>query len=127
MNPYVVRFTLANITLTVVLAIVAEMIKLKSGSGFAVAAAIASSYFAASAFAKDHSREPTPAEKGVFAWRSLLAMWLISLGIAAIFLAIFSSAAEVRGVISFLKSGSILAVVGGTLLFLSAIYYVVIR
>jgi hypothetical protein len=100
MNPYVIRFTLANVILTVVLAIIAEMVKLKSGSGLAVAAAIASSFFAASAFAKDHSREPTSAEKGVFAWRALLATWLVSLGLAAIVLTIFSSAAEVRAVVA---------------------------
>ena len=127
MNPYVIRFTIANAVLTVALAILAEMLKLKSGSGLAAGCAIASSFFAAAAFAKDHSREPTSAEKSAFAWRAVLATWLVSLVLAGMFLAVFSSAAEVRGILGVLKSGSMLALMVGTLLFVSAIYYLGIR
>lgn len=127
MNPYVIRFIIANVALMIVLAIVAEILELKSGSGLAVGSALASSFFAAGAFAKDHSREPSSAEKGAFAWRALLATWLVSLVLTGIALAIFSNASEVRSVGGFLRSGSNLALVGGTLLFVSAIYYVGIR
>ena len=127
MNPYVIRFALANVVVTVLLAIMAEILKLKSASGLAVGAAIAASFFAASAFAKDHSREPTSEEKGVFALRALLATWLISFVLVGIALAIFSTAAEVQGMLRFLKSRSMLALVGGAVLFISAVYYVGIR
>jgi len=127
MNQYVIRFALANVVLTIVLAMVGEMLKLKSGSGFAMAAAIASSFFAASAFVKDHSRAPSSMEKGVFAWRALIATWLLSLVLAAIVLAAFSTSAEIQGMLLFLKSGSMLALVGGTFLLISAIYYFAIR
>lgn len=127
MNPYVIRFAIVNAVLTVVLGVIAEIIKLKSGGGFAVACAIAASFFAASAFAKDHSREPTVEEKRTFAWRALVATWLISLVLTAIVLAIFSTAAEVGDVLRFLMKGSVFALVAGTLLLVSAIYYVGIR
>jgi hypothetical protein len=127
MNSYVIRFTIANIVLTVVLAILAEAMRLKSGSSFAVAAAIASSFFAAAAFAKDHSRAPTSAEKATFAWRALLTTWLASLLLAALVLTIFSDGSEIRATATFLTSGSTLALVVGTFLFVSAVYYVAIR
>ena len=127
MNPYVIRFTIANVALTVAFSILAAILKLKSGSGLAVGAALMSSMFAASAFVKDHSREPTAEEKGQFAWRALLATWLVSLVLAVIVVSAVSTAAEARAVLKFLLSGSALAIVGGTLLLVSAIYYVGIR
>ena len=127
MNPYVIRFTIANIALTVMFAIVAEVLKLKSASGLGIGAAIASSFFAAAAFAKDHSREPSSAENGAFAWRALLATWLASLVLVGVAIVVFASAAEFKSIVDTLKTGSMIALVVGAVLFVSAIYYVGIR
>lgn len=118
---------IVNVAFTILVGIIAEVLKLKSGSGLAIGACIASSFFAASAFVKDHGRNPTKAEKGTFAWRALCATWLVSLTLTILFLAVFVSAAEVAAFTRALKSGTGLAFGIGAVLFISTIYYIGIR
>lgn len=127
MNPYVLRFLIANVVLTVIFGVIAEMMKLKSASGLAVAATIGAGMYAASAFAKDHAREPSSAEVGGFAWRALLATWVVSLVLFVGFLMMFSSAAEVRALFGYSRVGLMSALLVGVVLFVSAVYYVGIR
>lgn len=69
MNPYVVRFALANIVLTIITGVAAVALELKSGMSLGIAVAVVSSIFAAEAFAKDHARAPSAEEKRIFACR----------------------------------------------------------
>lgn len=127
MNSYVARFAIANVVLIVIAGIVAELLNLKSVSGLGIGAAMASCIFAAAAFAKDHAREPTSEEKGIFAWRALLVSWLTSLILLVVTVAVFLSAGEIREILRSLRSGNVLAIGAGVLLLVSAIYYVSIR
>ena len=127
MNRYVALFTAANVVLTIAVAALAELLKLKSGSGLAVAAALGASFFAAAAFARDHSRPPTSEERGAFAWRALLSTWVVSLVLAAMLLAFLVEPAELRALYRTLMSATALTIAAGAMLFVSAIYYVAIR
>ena len=64
MNRYVGIFIAANVILTLAIAGIAEVLNLKSGSGFAMTAALGASFLAAAAFAKDHARTPRVRRKG---------------------------------------------------------------
>lgn len=127
MNPYVVRFLIANVVLTAAFGVFAEMMKLQAASGLAVAATIGAGMYAASAFTKHHSREPSSAEVGGFAWRALLATWVVSLVLFIVFLMIFSSAAEVRALFGYSRVGLMSALMAGVVIFVSTVYYVGIR
>jgi len=129
MNPYVARFTLAYLVLTVLVGAVAGALTLKSGAqtGFAVAVTLASSFFAAALFAKDQARAPTAKEKHAFAWRATLAVWLVSLVYAAVMLLIFLPMAEIVPFLRPLLSGITLILVIGMAAFISVINYLVIR
>lgn len=127
MNRYVGRFVIANFVLMVLVAVLAEVLKLNSGAGLAIGATMGSSFFAAAAFAKDHGRAPTKLEKGAFAWRALCATWLISLFLVAVIAAIFVPVAEIRELARSLASGAVIGIGIGVVLFVSAINYVGIR
>jgi hypothetical protein len=125
LKKYVFRFAAANVVLIFVVAIVAELLKLKSGTGLAVAATLGASIFAAHSFAKDHEREPTAEEKRTFAWWALCASWLVSLAAVAVVAALTPS----PGVLNVVRSlnGAFFVIVCGMVFFVSALYYLSIR
>jgi hypothetical protein len=127
LNRYIKIFTASYLILIVLLAGVAEILKLESSTPFAVASVLGATLFASMAFAKDHARAPTSEEKTAFAWRALLAVWLVSLLCAAVFIAVLVPAGEVRNFLSSFATGSALALAAGFFLFISAIHYVAIR
>lgn len=127
MNRYIVIFTVANLVLTLAIGVVTSIFNLKSGSGLAVGAAMAASFLAASAFAKDHARPPSREETKSFAWRALLSTWLVSLVLTAAVLVFLMPASETRGLLRGLSSGMVLVFVLGAFFFVSVIYYFGIR
>ena len=127
MNRYIKIFTFSYVVLVVLLAGLAEILKVKSGTPFAVASVLGATFFASAAFAKDHARAPTREEKAAFAWRALLSVWLLSLVFSVVFMAILVPASEVRSMLRMFTSGSTLVWIGGLFLFLSVIHYLAIR
>jgi polyferredoxin len=127
MNRYVIRFTVAYVILTVVLACLAELLNLKFDGSLIAGAVMASSFFAGAAFARDHARPPTDEERTSFARRALMATWLVTLVLAAIVIAIWIAPAEILSFARSFMSGSVLALAIGALLLVSAIYYFAIR
>lgn len=127
LNRYVLIFTVANVFLTIAVAVLAEALKLKSGSSFGLVVALGSSVFAAWAFVRNHERPPTPEEKNSFAWRALVSTLLVSLILSALVLGFLVAPSELKNMVDTLKSGTVLAMVAGALIFISAIYYLAIR
>ena len=127
MSRHIKIFTVSYLILILLLAGLAEILKIQSGTPFAVASVLGATLFASMAFAKDHARAPTNEEKSSFAWRALLCVWLISLLCAAVFIAVLVPASEVRSFLRTFTSGSALALAAGFFLFISAIHYVAIR
>jgi hypothetical protein len=124
---YIIIFTISYVILLLLLGGLAEILKLSSGTAFAVAAVGGASFFAAAAFAKDHARPPTGEEKTSFAWRALLSVWVVSLLFSAVFIASQVPAGELRGLLRSFTSGSALALGAGFFLFASALHYFAIR
>ena len=93
----------------------------------AVGAAIGASILAAAAFVKAHARAPTREETKDFAWRALLATWLVSLVLTAAVVLVLMPASEARGLLRALFSGMGLVFVLGAFLVISTIYYFSIR
>lgn len=124
---YIVIFTVANLILTIAIGVLAEVLKLNSGGGLAVTAALGASFLAAAAFAKDHARPPSNEEKRSFAWRALLSTWLVSLVLSAAVLAFLIPASDARVLLRTLLSGMGLVFMLGALVVISAIYYFAIR
>jgi hypothetical protein len=127
LNRCIVIFTVANFILTIAIAVVASILNLKSGSGMAVGAALGASILAASSFVKAHARAPTREETKDFAWRALLATWLVSLILTAIVVVVLLPASEARGLLRGLFSGMGLVILLGAFSVISAIYYFAIR
>jgi hypothetical protein len=127
LNRYILHFTIANLALTIVAAFLAELFQLKSGSFLPLIAAQASSFFAASAFARDYGRPATTQEKNAFAWRALLSTFVISLVLSVIVLSIFLKSSELWSIIRTLSTATGLTIFFGVMIFVSAIYYFAIR
>jgi len=124
---YIIIFTVTNALLTLAIGVVASIFNLKSGSGLAVGAAMGASFLAAAAFVKAHARAPTREETKDFAWRALLATWLVSLVLTAIVVVVLMPAGEARAVLRGLSSGMGLVFFLGAFVVISAIYYLGIR
>lgn len=127
MNRYIIIFTVTNVVMTIAIGVVTSILNIKSGSGMAVGAAFGASVMAASAFVKAHARAPTLEETKDFAWRALLATWLVSLVLTAAVVLALMPASEARSLLRGLFSGMGLVILLGASLFISAIYYVSIR
>lgn len=127
MNRYVAIFTAANVVLTLLLAGLVEILKLKSGTPFAVAAVFGSSCIAAAFFAKDHARAPTKEEKAAFAWRALACTWLVSLLMSVVVFVLLVPASDMGVFFRAVTSGSALGLGIAIFVFTSLIYYVAIR
>ncbi|MGC1174093.1 ABZJ_00895 family protein [Polaromonas sp.] len=127
MKRYIIIFTVANLLMTLAIGVVASLLNLNSGSGMAVGAAMGASILAASAFVKAHARAPTREETKDFAWRALLATWLVSLVLMAIVVVVLLPASEARGLWRGLSSGMGLVFFLGAFVVISAIYYLGIR
>ncbi|MGQ2978458.1 MAG: ABZJ_00895 family protein [Polaromonas sp.] len=123
---YIVIFTVTNFLMTIAIGVVASILNLKSGSGMAVGAALGASILAASSFVKAHARAPTREETKAFAWRALLATWLVSLVLTAFVLVVLMPG-SLRGLSRGLTSGMGLVFVLGAFFVISAIYYLGIR
>ena len=127
MKKYVIAFTVVNLALTIVLALVAEVLKMKGGSSFGVAAAISAAFLAGWLFVRDYDRPPSNDEKTSFAWKALVTTWVLSFAVAAAVLPFLMSAKDFKSALSFLASWQYGGLVAGVLLFVSAIYYFGIR
>lgn len=127
MNRYIRIFAIAYVVLIVLIAGVVEILKLNAGTSFAVASALGATFFASSAFAKDHGRPPTREEKSAFAWRALLCVWGVSLLCSVALVALLVPARELGATLRSFTSGSMLALVAGVVLFVSGLHYVAIR
>lgn len=128
MNPYVIRFALAQLVCAVFVGVITEMLKLKSGTGgLAMAGLVASSYFAGLAFIKDHDRAPDPEEKAAFAKRALIVSWLLSL-VMMLGLGVKNPAMRLGSLIpALLSSPLLLMVMVGVVVVMSGVYYMAIR
>jgi hypothetical protein len=127
MKKYVIAFTVLNLVLAIVLALLAESLKMKGGGGFGVAAAISSAFLAGWLFVRDFDRPPSNDEKASFAWKSLVTIWVLSLAFAAVALPFLMSAKAFADTLSFLASWQYIGLIAGVLLFVSVIYYFGIR
>jgi hypothetical protein len=127
MSRYIIIFTVTNLLMTIAIGVVTSIFDLKSGSGMAVGAAMGASILAAAAFVKAHARAPTREETKDFAWRALLATWLVSLVLTAIVVLVLLPAGEARSLFRGLSSGMGLVFVLGAFFFVSVIYYFGIR
>lgn len=127
LKPYVVRFAIAYVMVTILLAVGAAAMKLDTRASLAVVSALAATFFAAAAFANDHGRGPTSQERSSFAWWALVMTWVVSLVFTAVILAVLLSREDLRGLLAMMRDRQILAIVAGTLLFVSVIEYVAIR
>jgi hypothetical protein len=127
LNRYIIIFAVTNLLMTIAIGVVSSLLNLNSGSGMAVGAAFGASVMAASAFVKAHARAPTREETKDFAWRALLATWLVSLALTAVVVLVLLPASEARSLLRGLSSGMGLVFFLGAFVVISAIYYVSIR
>jgi len=127
MKKYVLIFTVAYLLLTVTLAIAATLLKVNSGTLLNLGVAIASSFFAAWQFTKEHARIPTREENTAYARLALVATWGVSAFLVVSFLAIFLSPAELEAFRKLMTTKMFLAVAPVACIVLSVIYYFVIK
>jgi hypothetical protein len=128
MSPYILRFSVAYIVATIFCGVLITILKLTKGGGaIFLATALAASFYAASAFARDHERAPTAAEKTTFAWHATLAMWAISLVGTLLLVGAVAPGAIKMALRAFFESAIAAAFGIAIFLFLSAIHFVVIR
>lgn len=127
MKKYTLTFAVAYLVLALALVAIAELLKIKGGAGFGIAATFAASFLAAWKFTKDHDRQPTPEERKSYAWQALLSVWVISLLLVAVIFAAFLSPSETRAMFTFMATKTFLAIGSGAAVFVSLVYYVAIR
>jgi hypothetical protein len=127
MKKYVIAFTVVNLVLTVVLALLASAFKMKGGNSLGAGAAVSSAFLAGWLFFRDYDRAPSGDEKTSFAWKSLATIWVMSLAVAAVVIAFFMSAKDFKSALSFIASWRYGGFFVGVILFVSAIYYFGIR
>jgi hypothetical protein len=127
MKKYVITFTVSNLVLTVVLALLAGALKMKAGSSFGVVAAVSAAFVAGWVFVRDYDRPPSNDEKTSFAWKSLATTWVLSFALAAAVLPFLMSTKDLKNALSFLASWQYGGLVAGVILFVSSIYYFAIR
>ena len=127
MKKYALVFAVSYLLLTVVLGAIAEVLKVKGGSGFNIAAMLASSFFAASRFTKEQCRLPTAEELKLYSWLAVSAVWGVSLLLLVVALAFLFSPTEANALLLFAASKIFIGifVVGG--LIISVIYYFAIK
>lgn len=126
MKKYVITFGISYTILTLALAALGIVID-KGGSSLNIVATIAASFIAASRFAKDQKREPTPKEKSTYAWGSLGASFLVSFILVALVIQFLFSTAETIELTKAFSSGMILGFGAVGLVIIGALYYVVIK
>ena len=127
MKKYVIAFTVVNLVLTVVLALLASALKMNGGTSLGAGAAVSSAFLAGWLFFRDYDRAPSGDEKTNFAWKSLATIWVLSLAVAAVVIPFFMSAKEFQSALSFIASWRYGGFFAGVILFVSSIYYFGIR
>lgn len=127
MKKYVLVFASAYLVLTVVVATATTLIDFNGGAGLNVAVTLAATLFAGANFVKDQGRAPTLDETKAFSWRALVATWAVSLVAVVLAVAFLLGPEEKNAVLRVLAwpMGYLIGLVAA--LFLSAIYYLVIR
>lgn len=127
MKKYTLIFCATYFVLAIVVAVVAEWLKLKGGAGLGIVATLAASSFSAWKFTKDHNRQPTLEEKKAYAWQALAGVWVVSLILVlAVFFAIFSPS-DTKALLSIMATKFFLIVATCGALFISLLYYIAIR
>jgi hypothetical protein len=124
---YITIFTAAYAALILLFTAVAEILKLNAGTAFAVASVMGAGFIASAVFGKDRDRAPTREEKGAFAWRALLCVWLVSLAFSIVLLALLVPAGELRAMLRSFTSDSMPVLAAGIVVFISVLYYIAIR
>lgn len=127
MKKYTLIFSLSYFVLALVAGAITEWLQLKIGTGVGISTTIAASFMAAWQFTKDHNRQPTLEEKKTYAWQALMGVWIVSLLILAVIFAVFLSPRDIEPLFYLFDSTLILAIGAGLTVFISFIYYVVIR
>jgi len=127
MKKYVIAFTIVNLVLTAVLALIVSVLRMNGGSGLGAGAAVSSAFLAGWLFFRDYDRAPSGDEKTSFAWKSVATIWVLSLALAAVALPFFMSSTDFVRALSLLASWPYGGFFVGVLLFVSTIYYLGIR
>lgn len=127
MKKYTLTFSFAYLVLALALGAIVELLKIKAGASFGIAATFAASFIAAWKFTKDHGRQPTLEEKKSYAWQALISVWAISLLLVAVAFATLLSPSETRAMSNLMATSSFLAIGVGVAVFISLVYYVAIR
>ena len=127
MKKYTLIFCAAYLVLAIVVAVVAEWLKLKGSAGLGIAATLAASSFSAWKFTKDHNRQPTLEEKKAYAWQALAGVWVVSLVLILVVFFAILPLSDAKALLNIMTTKFFLAVAACGALFISILYYVAIR
>ncbi len=127
MRKYTILFTITYFVITIIIAVITTLLEIGGELFSGIVATFAASALAAWKFANDQGREPSLEEKKSFAWQALLSIWIVSLLVAGVVIAILLSPDERKEAFDLITSQTFLLITFGVTIFVSLIYYVVIR
>jgi uncharacterized membrane protein YeaQ/YmgE (transglycosylase-associated protein family) len=127
MKKYTLVYLLAYLVLGIAVGLLAEMVKLKGGSAFNLAAGVGAAFIAAHVFARDYARGPTPAERGSFARQAIGATWALALLVAAVALFAVLPWSQAKLALQALLLPMVLAFAVPVFVIGSIVYYFAIR
>lgn len=127
MKKYAVIFTVTNFLLLILLMAIFAFVHIQGNAGMSVGAAIGATVVAAGRFVKDMKREPTSAEKTRFAWLAVGGAWLGSVVLTIVLVAVSFTAGDIAVFLEGVSSGMFLLFFAGAVVFISLIYFFVIR
>ena len=127
MKKYTLLFTITYFAITLIIAVITTLLEIGGELFSGIATTFAASALAAWRFANDHGREPSLEEKKSFAWQALASIWVISLLMAGIVVVVLLSPDEMKEAFDLLTSQRFLIILVLVTLFVSLIYYAVIR
>jgi len=127
MKRYVIVFGLANVVLLIVLALVAQLLKLRIGTSLAVTSSGASAIIAGGLFFRDYDRAPSSEEKSSFAWGALATTWLVSVLLAGAVLPFLMKAGDLKRFFSLFSSWGAASYAACAVLVVSTIHYFALR
>ena len=124
-SPYVVRFAIAYTVALIAVGAVLTVLEVNGSSSGSIASLFAGVVIDASGFVKNEKRVPSPSERKKLTWLSLVASYVISLGLAVAVLAALGQL-EVIKVLPSLVAEVGTGIVIGSLLFVTVLYGLVL-